>query len=94
VRLCPPATAGHTVLAPIAPGLLEPVGVETCDRIEPGATLVVELDRGSVALDGEREVEFRPGDRVTVTLAADGPRVIDVPAVLAGTTSCLAAQSY
>ena len=94
VRLCPSATAGYTVLAPIAPGLLEPVGVETCDRIEPGAPLVVELDRGTVALDGEREVEFGPGDRITVTLAADGPRVIDVPAVLVSTTSCLVAQSY
>jgi NAD kinase len=94
VRLCPPATAGYTVLAPIAPGLVEPVGVETCDRIEPGAALVVELDRGTVALDGEREVEFGPGDRITVTLAADGPRVIDVPAVLVSATSCLVAQSY
>jgi hypothetical protein len=94
VRLCPPATAGHTVLAPIAPGLLERMGVATCDRIEPGAPLVVELDHGTVALDGEREVEFGPGDRVTITLAADGPRVIDVPAVLAHATSCLAAQSY
>ena len=36
--------------------------------------------QGTLALDGERELEFGPGDRISVTLAADGPRVIDVPA--------------
>ena len=46
----------------------------------------VELDRGTVALDGEREVEFGPHDAVTITLAQDGPRLIDVPAVLAATS--------
>jgi hypothetical protein len=43
----------------------------------------VELDRGTIALDGEREVAFGPHDAVTIALAQDGPRLIDVPAVLA-----------
>ncbi len=54
----------------------------------PGVTRHVGLARGTVALDGERELEFGPGDRIGVTLAADGPRVIDVPAVLASECSC------
>jgi len=75
--------AARTVLAPIAPGLLEPVGLQRCEAIAPGVARQVRLDSGTVALDGERELEFGPGDRVTVTLQIDGPRVIDVPATLA-----------
>lgn len=83
VTLVDPASAAHTVLAPIAPGLIETVGIGTARALEPGVAEQVFLDRGTVALDGEREIEFSPGDRVSVTLARDGPRVIDVPALLA-----------
>ena len=69
----------RTVLAPIAPGLLEPVGSHALRPLQPGVTRRVGLARGTLALDGERELEFGPGDRIGVTLAADGPRVIDVP---------------
>lgn len=78
----------RTVLAPIAPGLLETVGLKSCEPLRPGITRYVRLTRGTIALDGERELEFGPGDRIAVTLAADGPRVIDVPATLAGDHSC------
>ena len=57
--------------------------IGTARALEPGVAERVFLDRGTVALDGEREIEFSPGDRVRVTLARDGPRVIDVPALLA-----------
>ena len=77
-----PETA-RTVLAPIAPGLLEPVGLQHCEALAPGVTRYVRLTSGTVALDGERELEFGPGDRISVTLKTDGPRVIDVPATLA-----------
>jgi predicted polyphosphate/ATP-dependent NAD kinase len=73
----------RTVLAPIAPGLLEPVGLHHCAALAPGVTKHVRLARGTVALDGERELEFGPGDRISVTLKIDGPRVIDVRATLA-----------
>jgi predicted polyphosphate/ATP-dependent NAD kinase len=73
----------RTVLAPIAPGLLEPVGLQHCEALAPGVTRYVRLTSGTVALDGERELEFGPGDRISVTLKTDGPRVIDVPATLA-----------
>jgi predicted polyphosphate/ATP-dependent NAD kinase len=88
VLIGPSGRSSRTVLAPIAPGLLEPVGVDACAPLHPGVTRHVGLARGTVALDGERELEFGPGDRIGVTLAADGPRVIDVPAVLASECSC------
>ena len=43
----------------------------------------VALSRGTVAVDGEREIAFGPATPVTVTLAHDGPRVLDVRAALA-----------
>jgi predicted polyphosphate/ATP-dependent NAD kinase len=88
VLIGPSGRSSRTVLAPIAPGLLEPVGVDACEPLHPGVTRHVGLARGTVAFDGERELEFGPGDRIGVTLAADGPRVIDVPAVLASECSC------
>jgi hypothetical protein len=81
------------VLAPIAPGLLELIGLDGCEPLPPGVTRQVGLARGTLALDGERELEFGPGDRISVTLAADGPRVIDVPAALAGECSCCSTVS-
>ena len=83
MRLDDPSVAAHTVLAPLAPGLLEWVGVLGSTELQLNEPHPVELERGTIALDGEREVEFGPDDAVTVTLAQDGPRVIDVPAVLA-----------
>ena len=83
VRLDDPSVAAYTVVAPLAPGLLETVGVLGSTELHLNVPHRVDLDRGTIALDGEREVEFGPGDAITVTLALDGPRVIDVPTVLA-----------
>ena len=38
---------------------------------------------GVIAVDGERELTFEPGERPTVRLRTDGPRCVDVSAVLA-----------
>jgi predicted polyphosphate/ATP-dependent NAD kinase len=75
--------AARRVLAPIAPGLVVPVGVAEIEPIEPGAVHAVEARGGVIAVDGERELTFGPGDQPTVRLRADGPRSVDVPAVLA-----------
>ncbi len=87
VMLADPASATHTVLAPLAPGLLQPVGVASVAELLPDRPQVVAERRGTVAVDGERELEFGPDDRVTVTLRRDGPRVIDVPATLSASTT-------
>jgi predicted polyphosphate/ATP-dependent NAD kinase len=80
-RLSP--AAARQVLAPIAPGLVVPVGVDDIEWMRPGSGLPVEAEAGVIAVDGERELTFEAGERPVVTLRTDGPRCVDVPAVLA-----------
>jgi predicted polyphosphate/ATP-dependent NAD kinase len=77
------ADAPEQVLAPIAPGLVVPVGVRDIELMCPGAEYPVDARAGVIAVDGERELTFEPGEQPTVRLRADGPRCVDVPAVLA-----------
>jgi predicted polyphosphate/ATP-dependent NAD kinase len=73
----------RTVVAPIAPGLVVPVGVAGIRRMTPGTAYPVLAEAGVLAVDGERELTFERGTRPTVTLRTDGPWCVDVPAVLA-----------
>ncbi|MDU9029466.1 ATP-NAD kinase family protein [Pseudomonas mediterranea] len=73
----------EALLVPLAPGLLQGCGVLAAGRLEPGVAHPLALSSGTLALDGEREIEFNPQDRPTVTLDAGGPLSIDVDAVLA-----------
>jgi predicted polyphosphate/ATP-dependent NAD kinase len=77
------AEAGQQVLAPIAPGLVVPVGVGEIERMCPGSAHAIDASAGVIAVDGERELTFEPGEQPTVRLRADGPWCVDVPAVLA-----------
>ena len=78
LRLGPPESAGTVLTVPLAPGLVVPVGVEEINRVAPGETVELEPRTGSVALDGEREIELGPSDRVEVRLDTDGPLTINV----------------
>ena len=78
VRLDPGAAA-PTLRAPIAPGLIEPVAVSSSGPLRPDEEITVAHRGGVVALDGERELELRPDDRLTVTLRCDAFHSIDVP---------------
>jgi predicted polyphosphate/ATP-dependent NAD kinase len=82
VRLAPPENASTVLTVPLAPGLVVPIGVEEVSRVEPGDTVELTPGAGSVALDGEREIELGPDDRVEVMLDPDGPLTIDVGAVM------------
>lgn len=82
LRLVPPETAHLVVRAPIAPGLVLPVGVAEARRVPAGATVVLEAASGSLALDGERELELPVPTRVEVTLDAGGPLVVDVDRIM------------
>ena len=77
------ADAARQVLAPIAPGLVVPVGVGEIERMCPESAHPIDARAGVIAVDGERELTFEPGEHPTVRLRADGPRCVDVPAVLA-----------
>jgi predicted polyphosphate/ATP-dependent NAD kinase len=77
LRLALHPGASRRVLAPIAPGLVREVGVAAIEPLDPGTCLRVTADQGVVAVDGEREIEFRRASP-TVTLSLTGPVTIDV----------------
>lgn len=66
------------LLAPIAPGLVEPLRVKDYRHIELNEEIKVTDVPCLIALDGEREIEVREGDEVKIKLTFDGPRVIDM----------------
>ena len=74
---------GRQVLAPIAPGRIASVGIDELVVLEPGTPHLVLSERPSVlALDGEREIALRPGDRAEVMLKLEGPWIVDVERTL------------
>jgi len=80
------ADPAHTLLtlhAPIAPGLVLPVPVAGWQRMAPDEPLRVQQQAGTVALDGERELAFEAGDRVSVTLRQNAFFTIDVARCMA-----------
>jgi predicted polyphosphate/ATP-dependent NAD kinase len=76
-----PAQAAVVLDVALAPGLVTPIAVASVATLEPGARVALAADGGSVALDGEREIERHGDDGATVRLA-DGPLRIDVDAVM------------
>jgi predicted polyphosphate/ATP-dependent NAD kinase len=78
VRLIGPKEADTVLTVPLAPGLVVPVGVAEKKRIEPGEVVRLKPAPGSLALDGEREIELRHDDHVEVRLDTGGPLTIDV----------------
>jgi predicted polyphosphate/ATP-dependent NAD kinase len=82
VRLTDDLAGADLVLrVPLAPGLLAPVGVAGFRTLELGEEVAAAPGSGCLALDGEREIERRPGEQVTVRLVP-GPFTIDVDAVM------------
>lgn len=77
------AQALVTLHAPIAPGLVLPVPIAGWQRMVADEPLPVALDAGTVALDGERELAFEPGERVAATLREDAFFTVDVARCMA-----------
>ncbi len=69
---------GRRVLAPIAPGLVCPVDVAAHRRLQIGDVADVHASRGVLALDGERELPLRAGERIQIRLTDRGPRLVDI----------------
>ncbi len=76
-----PGEGGVSLLAPIAPGLYEPIAVRSHTRLPLGEAITV-TGPGVLAFDGERERVLKPGQAATLRVARDGPWVIDVHATL------------
>ncbi|MBV9288390.1 MAG: acetoin catabolism protein X, partial [Hyphomicrobiales bacterium] len=80
--LAPAATAKTVLHAPIAPGLIAPIGVEDWRRMPAGVVFQPRLKAGSVALDGEREIHFNESEQMSVTLVPDAFRTLNVSAIM------------
>lgn len=83
VRLLPLETAKTRLTAPIAPGLIQQVGIGAVETIEPNDVYLPSVSAGSFALDGERELTFSEIDEVSIRLQADAFRTINVPDCMA-----------
>ena len=81
IRLGP---GGSQVLVALAPGLIDWVDVTEYQRLAINDVVRFPPGTGTVALDGEREIELSPKSVVEVQLCADGPYVVNVAAALEG----------
>ncbi len=68
--------AGRTVLAPIAPGLVQQVGIRDHRWIQQGEMVRAAPVPCVLALDGERELEVRRGMLIDVQFDQHGPFVV------------------
>ena len=77
-----PELAPFRVAAPIAPGLIEHIGIARVETLDFDTPTSLTVGSGSIALDGEREITFSERDRIHVTLRAAAFRTIDVAACM------------
>ncbi|MGE3831931.1 MAG: ATP-NAD kinase family protein [Parvibaculaceae bacterium] len=82
VSLEPVEDAPMSLLVPLAPGHLRPVGIASWRRFKADEPYTPETRAGSIALDGEREISFSEHDRVTITLEENAFRTVDTGPVM------------
>lgn len=70
------------VVAPIAPGVIQPVKVKGYRRLHPGERVTIDRSPAVIALDGERKLSLLPGQPVAIQVSSAGPVVIDIPTTL------------
>ena len=82
VKFGSPAESRFSINAPIAPGFMRQVGIRGFAAMKAGKSLAPEMDAGSIALDGERELSFTSSDDVSITLMSNAFRTVNVSAVM------------
>ena len=82
VTMAAPALAPRVLHAPIAPGLVLPVGIEAVAAMPAGRALMPAIAAGSLALDGERELFFDAHQAVNLTLVENAFRTLEAGAVM------------
>jgi len=70
------------VKTPIAPGHICWVSIESYQKFGPEEEIAIKSSPAMIALDGEREVGIRPGEKWLVRINPAGPRVVDIEKVM------------
>ena len=70
------------VRAPIAPGSVPVVPIESWQRLADGQRVTIERRHSTVALDGERSFSVNPDNLLEIEVRRDGPPVVSVDAAL------------
>lgn len=73
---------GRAITAAIGPGLVAQIGIQQHVLMEQGTRLPVTFTPSVLALDGEREISVRAGERWAIAWSWDGPRVLDIEKVM------------
>ena len=86
---------GNTsVKAPIAPGLIKWVPIESYGTFEPGQKILINKAPSVIALDGEREITMTQHDEIFVILNRHGPRIVKLAETLQNASdTCLLVSS-
>ena len=71
-----------TVIAPVAPGIVEPASIASWELLHEGIPVALEPRFCTVALDGERSLTLSPEDSAEIVLARNGPPVVLVQRTL------------
>jgi predicted polyphosphate/ATP-dependent NAD kinase len=74
----PGGEASPELAGPIAPGLIASVPVSAGFERVPGRSYALAAGSGTLALDGEREIECAPGERYSIEIDLAGPLTVDV----------------
>ena len=72
------AKAQFHLRAPIAPGMLRDIPIANWAPLRAGVNYPVSLPAGVVALDGEREMAFKSGESVTISLINQAFFTVDI----------------
>jgi predicted polyphosphate/ATP-dependent NAD kinase len=64
--------------APIAPGLIRNMPIGSIHPIQMGERIPIDAAYGTIALDGEREIEFTARDNTWLSLDRNGPLTVDI----------------
>lgn len=67
---------GRELAVPLLPGWLDTVSIASATPLWPLHPVALPPMAGTLALDGERCIEFQATDRLSITLDAQGPRTL------------------
>jgi predicted polyphosphate/ATP-dependent NAD kinase len=77
-----------SVLAPVGPGLISRVGIQEYYLLSLEDEVTLQPAACTIAVDGERQLEVFPRQKISVRLTHRGPRVVDVRRCLHEASRC------